>query len=182
MENSTSSDSDRLGFELRVAVAVTAATVTASTVAASGSHETEEVRWKRNESEIISEAVERGRPNADALVLYEKLSALSLSLSRFSRPFSISMLSATLFIPACLCIRAGLFSFLFHLFFAIAAAEAPVFPLLPRPRSMISRVPTKFSRAAIPDRLYNYPVLSSSSERTSCSREAARSRAAEEAI
>lgn len=48
-------------------------------------------------------------------------------------------------------------------------------------RSTVSRAPTKFSRAAIPDRLYNYPVLSSSGERTGCSREAV-SRAAEEAI
>jgi hypothetical protein len=99
--------------------------------------------------------------------LYEKLSA-----SRFSRALYFHALDYAFYLVRTTQHAASLFSSL-PVYFSPPppppppsssppAAEAPVFPLLPRPRSTISRVPTKFSRAAIPDRLYNYPVLSSS--------------------
>lgn len=121
----------------------------------------EETRRKNDEPEIISGVAERSRPNADVPSLYEKL------MTSRSRQFPSSRHPPTLFhFPSAKFIPSSLlfFSLLFSLppSLSLSFLLKPGFPLLPTPLLTISRVSTKFSRATIPDRLYNYPVLSSS--------------------
>ena len=136
----------------------------------------EETRRKNDEPEIISGVAERSRPNADVPSLYEKL--MTSRFSRRSPPppsspppptlfFSLHFPSAK-FIPSSLLLSPSFFLPFLLLLFLLFSPSPPPFYLTPvslycqPPLLTISRVSTKFSRATIPDRLYNYPVLSSS--------------------